>query len=71
MVDAVSKKHPGKFEIDNRPAKDHRAELDKLGIKDHGVVCVRGDEVLWKKGDHKMSQAELDEGLQVVLGKLK
>jgi hypothetical protein len=67
MVHALEKKHPGRFEITDRPAKDHKSELDKLGIESHGVVCMSGDKVLWKHGDHKMSQAQLDAGLAVVL----
>ena len=71
MVNAVSEEHPGRFKVDNRPAEGHRGELDKLSIKDHGVVCMRGDEVLWKHADHKMSKADLDAGLQIVLAALK
>ena len=67
MVDAVTKSHPNKFKMETRKANDHRAELDGHGIKSHGVVCVSGDKTLWKHADHKLSPAELDVGVKVVL----
>ena len=61
MVNAVEAKHPGKFKVDLRPRDSHRDELKAHGIESHGVVCVNNaGETLWKHGDHKMSQAELD-----------
>ena len=71
LVQAVSKKHPGKFNVDERPAKDHADELKALGIESHGVVCVLDSKTLWKKTDHKMSEAELNAGLEVALEALK
>ena len=71
MVDAVKKSHPGKFQIENRPADKHADELKALGIEDHGVVCMLGDKTLWKHGDHAMSQKEFDAGLTAVLAALK
>ena len=71
MVDAVTKKYPGKFKMDTRPAADHRAELEQHGIKSHGVICLHEGKTVWKHGDHKLSQAQLDAGVEVVLEALK
>ncbi len=71
MVHAVKDKYPGKFEVSLRPRDDHRDELAKHGIKSHGVVCIdKAGDTLWLYGDHNLSQAELDKGVETVLAKL-
>lgn len=72
MVHAARTKHPGKFEVDVRAAKDHKAELAAHDIASHGVVCLDDKgATLWKHGDHQLSQADLDEGVRAVLEALR
>ena len=71
MVDAMAKEHTDKFTVSFRPREDHKEELAAHGIASHGIVCLDADgELLWMHGDHKITQAEFDEGVKVVLGKL-
>ena len=70
MVDAVKKTHPGKFKIEERVAEDHKADLDKLAIDGHGVVCNLDGKTLWKH-NHNMTQSDFDAGLKTVLDSLK
>ncbi|MEM7200182.1 MAG: hypothetical protein AAF628_07945 [Planctomycetota bacterium] len=72
MVDALTAKHSGMFDKSFRPREEHKEELATHGIESHGVVCQdAAGKMLWKFGDHNMSQEQLDEGLAVVLAKLK
>ena len=71
MVDALQKTHTDKFDVSLRPAADHKDELKAHGIESHGIVVVdKAGETLWKHGDHKITQAQLDAGVTEVLGKL-
>lgn len=70
-VGALEKQHPGKFKIETRAAKDHPTELKELGIESHGVVCKKGDEVLWQHGNHVMSPEQLAAGVKTVLAKIQ
>ena len=71
MVDALIEEHGERFAKSFRPRDDHKSELEAHGIASHGVVCVdAAGETLWKHGDHDMSEAQLQEGLATVLGKL-
>ncbi len=72
MVNAAKQSHPEKFDVELRPAVDHKAELEKHGISSHGVVCVdTGGKTLWMKADHKLTQDEFDKGLKTVLGAIQ
>ena len=67
MVNAVKESHPGKFEVENRPARQHADELKAHGIDSHGVVCIQGDKTLWTHKDHIMTKAEFKAGLDKAL----
>lgn len=71
-MQAVEKKHPGKFTVETKPAQEHKDEIKGHGIESHGVVCLDGaGKKLWMHADHKMSEADLEKGLGEVLAALK
>ena len=71
MVHAAAKQHPTKFKVETRSATEHKSELASYGIVSHGVVVRAAEQTLWQHNDHKMSQADLDAGVQKVLASLQ
>jgi hypothetical protein len=68
MVHAVQEKHPDVFSVAYKLAAEHREDLLKYELGNHGVICLGSEgEVLWKHPGHNLTEEELDAGVREVL----